>query len=44
MYETNDSYFLIFDTPFLVIAGTVIVLAIAGVFFFKTKGRKNREG
>lgn len=37
MYELNDSYFIIFDSLFLVIVGIVFVLAIAGFFFLKSK-------
>ncbi|GKV70350.1 hypothetical protein NCCP2716_28480 [Sporosarcina sp. NCCP-2716] len=37
MYELKDSYFFIFDTPTLVVAGLMLVLAIAGFLFFRRK-------
>lgn len=43
MYEVKDSYFFMSDTPSLIIAGVVIVLAIAGVFFFKAQKRRNHN-
>ena len=43
MYELKDSYFFIFDTPSLMIAGVVIVLAIAGTFFFKARKRSTHN-
>ena len=43
MYETKDSYFFIFDTPTLIIAGIVIVLAIAGFLFWGNRKRNNEN-
>ena len=40
MYELKDTNFFIFDVPFLIIAGIVIVLAIAGFFFVKQRNEQ----
>lgn len=38
-YELQDSYFFIFDSPFLIIAG-VIVLILAAYAFFRMRKKK----
>ena len=43
MYELKDSYFVIFDTPSMVIGGVAIALAVIGFFFFRNKIRQNHS-
>lgn len=43
MYELQDSYFVIIDTPTMVIGGIVIALAVGGFFFFRSKRKKHRQ-
>lgn len=42
MYELQDSYFVIIDTPTMVIGGIMIAVAVGGYFFFRSK-RKNHN-